>query len=265
MKPANVGGGVGSRGPTDVDTLRLRLRLAGKSLQTVLRSAHRGAKHERNCQTLPLFSRRLRTDLSPDRSPPFTPHAPRFRLTDPGFLSVPLLPIVIAALDDRGWTYTTNEELGLLTFGVSGEHAGYNCALFADDETRLVTMIAQSALRIPLEERGPACEMLMRVNHGLMFGGFDIDFADGEVRYKVSVDVEGGTLGVPAVHSMITVALDMYELWYAPLMKVVYGGVSPEHAVAEVNRRFDASGGERFGEDDDDADDADDPDDADTG
>ena len=99
-------------------------------------------------------------------------------------------------------------------------------------------MIAQSALRIPYEERLPACELLMRANHGLMFGSFDIDFSDGEVRYKVSVDTEGGTLGVPAVHSMITVALDMYELWYPALMKVVYGGVTPEDAVAEVNARF---------------------------
>lgn len=103
-------------------------------------------------------------------------------------------------------------------------------------------MIAQSALRIPLEERVPACELLMRANHGLMFGSFDIDFNDGEVRYKVSIDTEGGSLGVPAVQSMITVALDMYELWYAPLMKVVYGGVTPEDAVTEVNARFAGDG-----------------------
>ncbi len=99
-------------------------------------------------------------------------------------------------------------------------------------------MIAQSALRIPHEERITACELLMRANHGLMFGAFDIDFSDGEIRFKVSIDVEGGALGVPAVHSMITVALDMYELWYPALMKVVYGGVTPEDAVNEVNARF---------------------------
>ena len=197
--------------------------------------------------------------------------APRARrgrgLSQPDYLAPPLLPTVITALDDRDWTYTLNEELSLVTFGVSGDHAAYHCALFVDDETRLVTMIAQSALRIPHEERVPACELLMRANHGLMFGGFDIDFSDGEVRYKVSIDVEGGALGVPAVHSMITVALDMYELWYPPLMKVVYGGVTPEDAVAEVNARFvsddidadgDADDDDIDGEADDDDDDAND-------
>ena len=159
----------------------------------------------------------------------------------------PLLPTILDALNGREWTYTVNEELSLVTFGVGGEHSAYNCALFADDETRLVTMIAQSPMRIPHEERLTACELLMRANHGLMFGAFDLDFSDGEVRYKVAVDVEGGTLGVEAVHSMMTVALDMYELWYPALMKVVYGGISPEDAVAEVNAGF------ANGEDDDDA------------
>lgn len=191
-------------------------------------------------------------------------------MADRTFVPPPLLPTIIDALNDRDWTYTVNEELSLVTFGVGGEHSAYNCALFADDETRLVTMIAQSPMRIPHEERTSACELLMRANHGLMFGAFDLDFSDGEVRYKVAVDVEGGTLGVEAVHSMITVALDMYELWYPPLMKVVYGGVTPEDAVAEVNAGFGGDGdddededpvkldGDDEGEDDDGGDDEED-------
>ena len=174
-------------------------------------------------------------------------------------MNEPLLPTIIDALNDRDWTYTVNEELSLVTFGVGGEHTAYNCAVFADDETRLVTVIAQSPMRVPHEERLSACEMLMRANHGLMFGAFDLDFSDGEVRYKVAVDVEGGTLGVEAVQSMITVALDMYELWYPALMKVVYGGVSPEDAVAEVDSGFvgdaedpDASDDDGDGEESDD-------------
>lgn len=187
----------------------------------------------RGCRPLPCVG----TRLSSKGIPPI-PIPAQDALTAADFVSQPLLPTLLAALDEREWTYTVNEELSLVTFGVGGEHSAYNCAIFADDDTRLVTMIAQSPMRVPHEERLSACELLMRANHGLMFGSFDLDFSDGEVRYKVAVDVEGGTLGVEAVHSMITVALDMYELWYPSVMKVVYGGVSPEDAVTEVNARF---------------------------
>ena len=178
---------------------------------------------------------------SPRQEAPFSPSTPRFRLTDPGFLP-PLLPIVTAALDEREWEYTTNDDQTFVSFGISADHAAYHCAIFVDDDARLVTMLAQSTLRVPLEERPSACELLMRANHGLLFGNFDLDFSDGEVRYKVSVDVEGGTLGITMVHTMITTALDMYELWYPPLMKVIYGGVTPEDAVAEVDARVAEEG-----------------------
>ena len=56
------------------------------------------------------------------------------------------------------------------------------------------------------------------------------------------MDVEGGTLGIPMVHTMISTALDMYELWYPPLMKVIYGGVTPRNAVAEVEARIAEEG-----------------------
>lgn len=182
---------------------------------------------------------------SPTRSlsqePPFSPSTPRLRLTDPDWIPS-LLPIVIAALDEREWDYTVNDPPTFVSFGVSADHAAYHCAIFVDDDARLVTMLAQSTLRVPPDERSSVCELLTRANCGLLFGNFDLDFNDGEVRYKVSVDVEGGTLGIPTVHTMISTALDMYELWYPPLMKVIYGGVTPRNAVAEVEARIAEEG-----------------------
>src|SRR5690349_16405083 len=135
-----------------------------------------------------------------------------------------------------------NDEQTFVTFGITADHAAYHCAIFVDDDARLVTMLAQSTLRVPPDERSSACELLTRANYGLLFGNFDLDFSDGEVRYKVSVDVEGGTLGVPMVHTMISTALDMYELWCPALMKVIYGGVTPQNAVAEVDGRTAENG-----------------------
>jgi hypothetical protein len=178
---------------------------------------------------------------SPSQEPPFSPSTPRLRLSDSAW-QPPLLPIVIAALDEREWTYSANEELNLVALGITADHAAYNCAVIVNDDTRLVTMLARASLRVPLEERGPACELLMRANHGLMLGNFDLDFAGGEVRNKVSVDVEGGTLGTRMVQTMISVALDMHEMWYPPLMKVIYGGVTPQDAVAEVHARTAENG-----------------------
>ena len=43
----------------------------------------------------------------------------------------------------------------------------------------------------PEEMRVPMAEFLTRANYGLRIGNFEMDFEDGEVRYKSSVDFEG--------------------------------------------------------------------------
>ncbi len=34
-------------------------------------------------------------------------------------------------------------------------------------------------------------EFITRANFGIVIGNFEIDFSDGEIRYKTSIDVEG--------------------------------------------------------------------------
>jgi len=37
-------------------------------------------------------------------------------------------------------------------------------------------------------------KFLTRANYGMMIGNFEMDFTDGEIRYKTSIDVEGDKL-----------------------------------------------------------------------
>ncbi len=45
-------------------------------------------------------------------------------------------------------------------------------------------------LRIPVDRRSAMAEFLIRANYGLVIGNFEMDYDDGEVRYKTSLDVE---------------------------------------------------------------------------
>jgi hypothetical protein len=46
-------------------------------------------------------------------------------------------------------------------------------------------------LRVPEELRLEAAHFLTRANYGLATGNFELDFADGEIRYKTVLDVDG--------------------------------------------------------------------------
>ena len=49
-------------------------------------------------------------------------------------------------------------------------------------------MICGSPLRIPLDQRARVAEFIVRVNYAIVRGHFDLDFSDGELRFRVAQD-----------------------------------------------------------------------------
>ena len=96
-------------------------------------------------------------------------------------------------------------------------------------------------MMIPLsaseEERSKVGEFILRANYGLKIGGFDFDFNDGEVSYRVSMYC-GDDEFVPPTYDQINFAviigLMMIERYGDALIKVMFGLVEPEDAIMSV-------------------------------
>lgn len=88
--------------------------------------------------------------------------------------------------------------------------------------------------RVPENLRIAVAEFITRANFGLRIGNFEMDFFDGEVRYKSSLDFEGETLNPRLIRNAIYPAVHTMDQYWPGLMSVVYGGKSPNEAIAEV-------------------------------
>ena len=77
-------------------------------------------------------------------------------------------------------------------------------------------------------------EFITRANFGLRIGNLEMDFLDGEVRYKSSIDFEGETLTPRLVRNTIYPAVQTVDRYLGGLLKVMYGGSTPADAIAEV-------------------------------
>lgn len=54
-------------------------------------------------------------------------------------------------------------------------------------------------MNVPEDRRLALAEFLTRANYGLFIGNFEMDWQDGEVRYKTSIDVAGDRLSTALV------------------------------------------------------------------
>ena len=92
-------------------------------------------------------------------------------------------------------------------------------------------------IRVPAEMRVPMAEFLTRANYGLRIGNFEMDFEDGEVRYKSSVDFEGIALSPLLIRNTMYPAVQTMDRYLPGILKVVYGGSSPESAINAIEEQ----------------------------
>lgn len=62
----------------------------------------------------------------------------------------------------------------------------------------------------------------------------NMDFSDGEVRYKSNINFEEEALTPGLIKHTIYPAVQTMDRYLPGLMRVIYGGKSPVEAIAEV-------------------------------
>jgi hypothetical protein len=101
-----------------------------------------------------------------------------------------------------------------------------------DAEQLIIYAIAPN--NVPEEARAGVAEYLTRANYGMYIGNFELDYNDGEVRFKSSVDFEDVSLDPKLIRNTIYPAVRLMDKYLPGLLKVAYGGKSPLEAVSEI-------------------------------
>ena len=147
-----------------------------------------------------------------------------------------LLAPVAEFLDGQGWSY---EPLpgrdDVLSFPFRGDRETWTCFAEAFQEQERVVFYSVVPFNVPEEGRPAVMEFITRANYGLLIGNFELDLADGEVRFKTGLDVRGAQLTatlagraiIPNLHAVNT---------YLPGLEALVGdnSAAPAELVADI-------------------------------
>ena len=89
-------------------------------------------------------------------------------------------------------------------------------------------------VHVPEHMRGAMAEFLTRANYGLRIGNFEMDYMDGEVRFKSSLDFEGEALTANLIRNAIYPAVQTLDRYLPGALAVIYAGKEPAQAIADV-------------------------------
>jgi hypothetical protein len=142
--------------------------------------------------------------------------------------------IMLKFFQEDDWKFEPLEGQPVLRLGVSGANGRWMCYAQAREEQEQFVFYSVCPSYVPEHKRLAMAEFLTRANYGLVIGNFEMDFRDGEIRYKTSLDVEGGLLTPGMIKQAVYVNVHMMDRFLPAIMGVMYGGLTPEDAIKQV-------------------------------
>jgi hypothetical protein len=150
----------------------------------------------------------------------------------------PLMDVVVRFFQEEQWYYQKLDNKPVIRAGYRGERGTWVCYARVDEENLRIVFYSLMGLNIPSEYNSQVSEYLTRVNYILPVGNFEMNLETGEVRFRTSLDAPDGTVTLPQVRSLVYANVKAMDYYFPGVVAVIHSGLSPEAALARVERQM---------------------------
>lgn len=134
--------------------------------------------------------------------------------------------------NEDDWDYIASDGGSILQMAFQGEKYRWNCLAQVYEDDRQFLFYSITPIELPPERYLAMSEFITRANCSLVLGNFEMDFSNGEVRYKTSIDVEGDRLSYALINQLVYVNVLTVDQYLPGLFAVAQGTASPLDAIA---------------------------------
>lgn len=137
-------------------------------------------------------------------------------------------------LKNDDWNFSFDDEKEVIRCGVNLENRLKDCHIIIDlYETNYMT-IALISLNCDEEHREELSKLITMINYGLVMGNFEMDFEDGEIRYKVATNCKDCIPSQAVIEDSIMIPAVMFDQFGDAILDVMFGVKNAEQAYKDV-------------------------------
>jgi hypothetical protein len=139
---------------------------------------------------------------------------------------------LVGHFESNGLNFNSDEEDKVVFFTMCGDAAVYTCRfrITHDDDVLQIDLALPVLARQP-KVREQVLELVARANRGLPLGRFDLDLSDGQVTFHIGHTIGSSGLQDEDVRRLFSTAMATVDRYFPALMRLMYGGHTPEDAV----------------------------------
>jgi hypothetical protein len=148
--------------------------------------------------------------------------------------STSLLDILTQFFQQDDWPHTLAPDKPVIYTNFQGDNGQWPCHAKAREPQAQVVFYSRCPFKAPEAQRSAIAEFIARANYGMIMGNFELDFNDGEIRYKTSIDVEGDLLTLALVKQLVYTNVLTMDQYLPGLTAIIQSNISPQMALQQV-------------------------------
>lgn len=146
-------------------------------------------------------------------------------------------------LKEDDWHFSFDENRGIFKFGLGlkGKLKKIHYIVDIKDDEYLVFAISPlGADEKDAEMMANMAEFICRANYGLKMGNFELDFDDGEVRFKVHVLCKGITPTAEMIKRSIYCPATMFDHYGSGIVDIIFNETSGKAAIEKCEKHSES-------------------------
>lgn len=147
-----------------------------------------------------------------------------------------ILQAIINFFTQDDWAFSKIKGEPVLQLLFQGENGKWNCYAKAREEQQQFVFYSICPVIVPETKKIAMAEFITRANSGMIIGNFELDFTDGEICYKTSIDVEESTLTFPLIQKLVYANVMMMDEYLPGILSIINSDVSPHLAIAQIEK-----------------------------
>jgi len=155
-------------------------------------------------------------------------------ISQQAFSSRRIFEAIINFFTEDDWAYTKIQGEPTLRLAFQGQNGKWTCYAKAREQQQQFVFYSICPVKVPETKNLAIAEFIARANFGMIIGNFELDFTDGEIRYKTSIDVEGANLTFTQIKRLVYANVMMMDQYLPGIMSVIDSDVEPKDAIAQI-------------------------------
>jgi len=137
-------------------------------------------------------------------------------------------------LREQNWEWERVEGHNALRFAFKGDNGSWLCFVAAREEENQIVFYSVLEENVPEHKRIAMAELLTRANYGLVFGNFEMDFEDGELRFKTSLDGGDGEISPESIKPLLFGNILVMDKYLPGVHSLLHTDIAPKDALKLV-------------------------------